>query len=271
MSFYGSIYYQVAQSFAKILFKNSGWDSKQFLTNKPSNGSLEADSRTGVFGIDSGNRWIQIQPDNEGCKIWHSLPNTITPTIIQGIEKSESPPAPSSVTELASGDYFKVPIIQYDEAGHILPASNEAVYYRMPVIDIISDIDNLETAVDELEEATNTMNKEIKDNAQSINKLNDQVNTLDDTIGDFSLVTDDSNESISEIIGNVDSFRILLEDEDITLTQSILNLKDYTEAQIGTLSASIQGLVQTTGLLSENIKSLQEQIKALEEKVNSLV
>lgn len=268
MSFYGSIYYQVAQSFAKILFKNSGWDSKQFLSNKPVNGSVEADSRTGVFGIDSGNRWIQIQPDNEGCKIWHSAPSLTSPTVIQGIEKSESPPAPSSVTELASGDYFKVPVIRYDDAGHILPASQEAVYYRMPVIDIVSDINNLEDAVDKLENTSGEMDKSIKTNAQNINLLKDQANTLEDTLGDFRLVTDDDSDTICEVIGNMDVFRTLLEDEDVTLSQAHLNLKDYVENQVGTLAASIQGLVQTTGLLSENIKTLQEKVTALENKAN---
>jgi tetrahydromethanopterin S-methyltransferase subunit B len=74
---------------------------------------------------------------------------------------------------LASGDYFKVPIIRYDDAGHILPASQEAVYYRMPVIDIISDIDNLEDAVDKLENISEEMDESIKTNAQSINSLKD--------------------------------------------------------------------------------------------------
>jgi exonuclease VII small subunit len=41
----------------------------------------------------------------------------------------------------------------------------------MPVIDIVSDIDSLENAVDKLENGSEEMNKSIKTNAQSINSL----------------------------------------------------------------------------------------------------
>jgi hypothetical protein len=52
---------------------------------------------------------------------------------------------------LVSGDYFKVPVIRYDNAGHILPPTGEATYYRMPVIDIISDITDLQNKTSALD------------------------------------------------------------------------------------------------------------------------
>ena len=260
MSFYGSIYYQMAQSFTKILFKNSGWNIAEFLNKKPADSSREAENRADVFSIDSGNRWIQVEPNAEGCKIWHGAPNLDTPTVIQGLEKSEAPPTPSAAIALASGDYFKVPIIQYDDAGHILPATNEAVYYRMPVIDIVSDIDDLEKAFDTLKSTTEQMDSSINKNTGHIIQLQADTKQLNTKIGNFKLVTSKDDESISDIIGNVDAFRIHLEDEDITLTESVLYLKTVIEK----LSDTIQGQTQTIGLLSESIMELKERVSALE-------
>lgn len=269
MSFYGSIYYQVAQSFAKILFKNSGITNIGFLA-KPSNGEIEADGRTGVFSIDSGNRWIQINPNGEGCQIWHAAPNTTNPTIVQGMEKADIPAAPSEVIELASGDYFKIPVIQYDDAGHILPPSGEAVYYRMPVIDILDDVSTLEAAVTKLESDNASQDSKIAKNVNDITGISNRTNELESTVGDFRLVSETSGESLSTVIGNVDSFRIIQEDEDLTLTQSILNLQDYTETNITTLKEVDQGFTQTIGLLSKNIEDLLKEIDSLKDRVTAL-
>ena len=264
MSFYGSMYYQVAQSFAKILFKNSGLNNFNFLSN-PSNGDLEADSRTGVFSIDSGNRWIQINPNGEGCQIWHSAPATKNLTVVQGMEKTDSQPtSPSHITELQSGDYFKVPLIYYDDAGHIAPSDNQAVYYRMPVIDIVDDISNLENTVKEITEVNTNQQAKIEKNESDITSLKGRTMQLENTLGNFSTVTQQSDATISNILGNVDAFRTLLEDDEVTLTQAHLNLKNTVETSVGSLEGSLQGLLSTLDTLNSYIKTLEDRIEVLE-------
>ena len=264
MSFYGSIYYQVAQSFAKILFKNSGLNKLTFLSN-PSNGELEADSRTGVFTIDSGNRWIQINPNGEGCQIWHAAPADKNLSVVQGMEKVDNQPAsPSHITELSSGDYFKVPLIYYDDAGHIAPSDSQADYYRMPVIDIVGDISDLQKDVAEIQEDNTKQQEKIEKNESDILSAGNRIKTVENRIGEFGTVTQNADVNISNIIGNVDSFRVLLEDDTMTLTQAHLNLKSATENNIEELQSSIQGLLSTLDTLNKYIQTLEGRIEELE-------
>lgn len=266
MSFYGSMYYQVAQSFAKILFKNSGLNKTTFLTN-PGNGELEADSRTGVFTIDSGNRWIQINPNGEGCQIWHSAPATKNLTVVQGMEKTDSQPAsPSHITELQSGDYFKVPLIYYDDAGHIAPSDSQAVYYRMPVIDIVDDISDLEKAVADIQDVNASQKEKIEKNESDIVSASGRIKYLEDNQGNFTTVSQNPDATFSNIIGNVDAFRTLLEDDSITLTQAHLNLKKEVENSTGSLEGSLQGLLSTLDTLNNYIKTLESRIEVLEKQ-----
>lgn len=266
MSFYGSIYYQVAQSFAKILFKNSGVNNLNFLS-KTSTGELEADSRTGVFTIDSGNRWIQINPNGEGCQIWHAAPATKDLSVVQGMEKTDSQPAsPAQITELESGDYFKVPLIYYDAAGHIVPSDKQAVYYRMPQIDILDDISDLENDVAEIKETNKTQQEKIEKNIDDISSATNRVKNVEDRIGEFSQVTQNSGVNISNVIGNIDAFRTILGNNEVTLAQAHLNLKSSLERSIDDLDDSLKGLLSTLDTVNSYIKTLEQRIEELEKQ-----
>ena len=90
MSFYGSVYYQLVDTFYKIIVKNSGDKNYSFNEDliNPS-GTAEQDiitspavGRKGVISLDSGNYWInfsKIPKDNDEdvtdaapYRIWHS-------------------------------------------------------------------------------------------------------------------------------------------------------------------------------------------------------
>ena len=72
MSFYGSVYYQLIDTFYKMIVKNSGDNTYSFNdslvndSNKIETGVLDespAVGRKGVFSLDSGNYWINFSKD----------------------------------------------------------------------------------------------------------------------------------------------------------------------------------------------------------------
>ena len=98
MSFYGSVYYQLIDTFYKMIVKNSGdktFDEFQgnniiYPSGTPDNEIIgsPAIGRKGIFSLDSGNYWINFskeevynEKDNEDekiaapYKIWHSEPH----------------------------------------------------------------------------------------------------------------------------------------------------------------------------------------------------
>ena len=94
MSFYGSVYYQLIDTFYKIVVKNGGDKTYNFIgdpnvkdeTINPSGTAEEkliespAIGRKGVFSLDSGNYWINFSRVNDinevaPYKIWHSKPH----------------------------------------------------------------------------------------------------------------------------------------------------------------------------------------------------
>lgn len=133
MSFYGSRYYQATDAFAKFLIKNSGLNKTDFLTETPpSSVEIEADGRTSELNLDSGNRWIQLKGSDEEnkCTIYHEKANFNTDTFINIINNIEKPeenddkesivyPNKETILNVEEGVRFSIPLIYYDEAGHI--------------------------------------------------------------------------------------------------------------------------------------------------------
>ena len=88
MSFYGSVYYQLIDTFYKIIVKNSGNKNYTFNDNlinpseTPTKDIIESPAvgRKGVFSLDSGNYWINFSKNDEANEsapytIWHSAPH----------------------------------------------------------------------------------------------------------------------------------------------------------------------------------------------------
>jgi hypothetical protein len=61
VSFYGSVYYQLIDAFYKVVMRNKGKDSALFLESDTlEDVETAAKGRKGVFGFDSGNKWINL-------------------------------------------------------------------------------------------------------------------------------------------------------------------------------------------------------------------
>jgi hypothetical protein len=80
MSFYGNSYYYTAESFARIVLKNSGLNihKKPDINFDSEAIYLDAGRREGGLGVESGNQWIglSVNDSGEGFKIWHNKPST---------------------------------------------------------------------------------------------------------------------------------------------------------------------------------------------------
>lgn len=119
MSFYGSLYYQAGEAFAKIFLDNIGARTKSTdFKNVTEDSEILARSRKGDLTLRGGNRWISLEGEtgNNVCTIRHSGPDTSQEnlkTYIMPIQVAEAPPnnMPVNVMPLTDDIYFTSPSI----------------------------------------------------------------------------------------------------------------------------------------------------------------
>jgi hypothetical protein len=206
MSFYGSLYYQAGEAFAKIFLDNFGAKNKDTtFKDVTENSEILARSRKGDLTLRGGNRWITLEGEtgNNVCTIRHSGPDTSKEnlkTYIMPIQKATAPAEGIPVKELPLTDdiYITAPAIYYDEAGHIIPTGN-ITYFKIPKISIQASIDDLEAQVENLDST-----------------VNDFGATLD-TVSSQSLSNKDRLDAMQQLVG----YKVSLGGIDQTLTQAI--------------------------------------------------
>lgn len=182
MSFYGSVYYQLIDTFYKIIVKNSGSKTYNFNTAllNPEGTAPEdivespAIGRKGVFSLDSGNYWINFSKNNNTLeaapyKIWHSPANTNPTSILpvgglkietdnyiitEDTAGNETSIVDKEGNELIEGEnyiqlqdheFIRTYNTQYDEAGHIIDEKTESILYRLPKANVNARVDRMET------------------------------------------------------------------------------------------------------------------------------
>ena len=189
MSFYGTVYYQLIDTFNKVAMRNSSIEEKSFPSNiVTSDQQINAIGRDAKLNIEGGNRWINFTKDTENnCfKVWHATPDTTSSSWVEGYQKVDSTPAGAEVVELNPGDCFKTFSTKYDAAGHIVPSSLEIKYYKMPKSEVEEELDVLKELVGdkakEGEEATGLC-KEIADNTANIATNTEDLTLLKDVYG----------------------------------------------------------------------------------------
>lgn len=189
MSFYGSVYYQLIDTFYKIVIKNGGDSTFTFNPTdnqiNPSDTELKdiiesaAIGRKGVFSLDSGNYWINFSRADDvdeiaPYKIWHSEPHNDEETRkrVSGwdIETEEyesikddygyetSVVLKGTDTPLIEGEdyiqlkeheFLRIYPTHYDEAGHIIGETSESILYRLPSVNISERLSALEGMIGE--------------------------------------------------------------------------------------------------------------------------
>lgn len=135
MSFYGSVYYQLVDTFYKVITKNAALTKAEFPEDLHSNDQeIQALGRKGVLKIANGNKWINFtyNEDDNSFVVWHGKPDDTVSTVAAGYGYLGTTKPDSEITELKAGDYFSTFVSKYDEAGHLVPDSLEIKYYKMP-------------------------------------------------------------------------------------------------------------------------------------------
>ena len=145
MSFYGNSYHYTAESFARVVLLNKGLG--RYLTT-PSTGftevsdtkalHLDAIVREEGLGIQSGNHWIKLAYDGgDTFQILHNGPGPreSDTALVVPFEIAPAAEVPAGAVQynnvIKFNDYFRIPTISYDAAGHITTAE-QAIYYKMP-------------------------------------------------------------------------------------------------------------------------------------------
>ena len=143
MSFYGSVYYQLIDTFHKITGKNSGKNTVT-LPSSTANSELEATGRKSVINLDTGNRWINISKDGEAFLLSHrGTDNDNIKSPVKAVEVVDGAGEGSgenkdSAKQLNYEDVLKVSTIYRDEAGHIT-TKKEPFYIKLPAEPPITD------------------------------------------------------------------------------------------------------------------------------------
>lgn len=186
MSFYGNSYYYTAETFAKVILKNSGLDVSTLPTGTEfQKGPIEIDAlhRKSGIGFDSGNRWIGLEVDGKDSivKVWHNKPADFgTLTTVGGFETVSTVPSGLTSTTLNFDTCIQVPQITYDAAGHITTPIG-CRYFKMPsnpnedLFGRLSNIDGLDS------EGKPIADKEClaKTLDDSVANLTDRMETID--------------------------------------------------------------------------------------------
>ena len=186
--------------------RNKGKDSATFLEAETlEDVETAAKGRKGVFGFDSGNKWINlncVQEERPEAKelysiyeIYHGAPDEVNATPNHGFKANinvEERTGEDGIIQLDFHDEFETYESIYDEAGHI--AHTERKLYRLPKGEVNDRVDRLEELVgtDENRKMPEKENKDdqnlygyVEDNCNDIKELQDFVGDWDKDAAKF--------------------------------------------------------------------------------------
>lgn len=226
MSFYGSVYYQLIDTFYKAVLRNKGKNNKTFMDADQIPDSVEtpAVGRKGVFGFDTGNRWINLnvvseeKPDSNELysiyEIYHGAPDTATAKPYNGFkllgQSIDERMDDQGIIQLEYFDEFETYEGKYDDAGHI--AGSERKVYRLPKAEVNDRVSELERLVgtDADRQLPEMENEEDQNLYGYVEENTKDIQTLENYTGDWSKVVSywtSGNKwapTIADTIGNLE-------------------------------------------------------------------
>lgn len=159
MSFYGSVYYQLVDTFYKIVAKNSTARNFGPVEYPTEDLETQAIGRKGILSLNAGNKWIgfdQIKdahgdPTGQGYMIYHAPADNDPASATQchgfscqdDLEMDEN-----GVLQLTEGSVFETNSYLVDAAGHIIP--DVSVKYKLPKTETNDRLNALESWKDQL-------------------------------------------------------------------------------------------------------------------------
>ncbi len=159
MSFYGSVYYQLVDTFYKIVAKNSAARSFGPEEYPTENLETQAIGRKGILSLNAGNKWIsfdqikdaQGNPTGQGYVLYHAPADVDSSdnTLCHGFYcQDELEVEDDGTIQLVEGSVFETNSYLVDKAGHIIPDSS--VRYRLPKTETNDRLNALENWKDQL-------------------------------------------------------------------------------------------------------------------------
>lgn len=282
MSFYGSVYYQLVDTFHKIILKNRGSTNKGFLTSEQDlvkEYEKQAVGRKGVIALDTGNRWINFsevteEPDSSSYKIWHGAPDTGAVKACHGfklLDGQNNTTDAEGFIILNDYDKFETYETLYDDAGHV--AKTQKKTYRLPKAQVNDKVEKLEKLVGtkesvstlpdlgELEETKGHLYGYVEHNTVDINTLKSQVGewdkvvnpirTIAEVIGDMNVVLDTA-ESNGETYTGITEFK--------SLADIIGQMKYIYDLKFAGVAGGPENLVDTIVLLKTNADETEKTV-----------
>ena len=287
MSFYGSTYFQLIDTFYKILIKNKGNNAVTFPANLEANEhASQASGRKGILEFGTGNRWIYATKEDgnpNSYVFWHAAPggkNLTTQEFKGGAKGDVQLPAGKSAVTLAPGSYIKAPQFKFDEAGHIAAADD--VYYMMPISETEEAIEDLQAKVGEPTDGdTEDLFTKIYAANQAIKTVTDNTDLIRDELGNYRKVFPggttyyDTTEKKTkqkdfyEAFGSMDDFRTALYQDSKSSKSLIAGILEFREEALEDIKINSDNIGVQSRLineLSDNLTDSQEDIKVLQEK-----
>lgn len=233
MSFYGSVYYQLIDTFYKAVLRNKGKNKNTFvdINTIPDEFESKAVGRKGVFGFDSGNKWINLnvvseeKPDSNELysiyEIYHGAPDAAARHQANGFKVRLDDSIlntridESGVIQLNYFDEFETSENRYDDAGHI--SSTEKKIYRLPKPEVNDRVTKLEQLVGLPDDKRSDTDDKTAEGIPLENLYNyveenyDDITTLENYVGDWSKVVSMWSSggkwapTIANTIGNLES------------------------------------------------------------------
>lgn len=281
MSFYGSVYYQLIDTFHKLVVKNRGRENKTFIT--PNNDTFESQAigRKGVIALDSGNRWInfanvEAESDSASYEIWHGVPDPNANKEghgfkLTGVTDLSSRTDGSGIITLKDADTFDTYETLYDDAGHIAKAVKKT--YRLPKSETNQKVEILENLVGTPDERTlpELENEEDQHLYGYVEENTKDILQLENYIGEWSKVINPVY-SIAEVIGDLN---VLLNTEEGSYEEEYTGAKEF-RSLVSILGKMIdfKNLKVTIGEkagVPENIIDALVRMQAASEKIDSNV
>lgn len=243
MSFYGSVYYQLIDTFYKITAKNIlGEENSNFPESLSDVESIQAFGRKGELNLTNGNKWINFTSDGNGFVVWHGKPDAENAIEVSGINfegtKDEADQMPD-IKILQPGDCISATDLKYDEAGHIVPEATNKTYFQLPISETEKDLTDIKETIGVPAEGGNEASGLMLTQEQN-NKLYNFYN------GDFSKVLSlHSIKPFPEAFGSIDNLRKDFAGSsasNLTVSEILSNFKETTDSSITTINEAIKSL-----------------------------
>lgn len=245
MSFYGNVFYELTNAFAKFIVKNSGETKEEEPKTLQESFNISAVGLNSSFNIDSGNKWIQLKGEDNTCSIYHAFPKSDDKFgSISSWNKTEE--TVEGAVKLQPGDSIKVQNLYYDKAGHI--SAIEDKYFLLPETDFQTNLKEIQDDIKALKISDADQNLSISANSDSISGIDTKY---DEDIAALTKKDTEIDKNISDINDKVGNNESLGLGENISIVEAIGNLNDT---------------VKKTSVV-ENLKYLKEQNELISNRI----